>query len=89
MAAAEALLCGCPLIANDLPVFHEVFPPSPLVHLVDIWDPEAVAQAANEVAVLQRTDEVVSQLHAELRDRFGPEAFAGAFLDLLKKQGST
>lgn len=86
MAAAEALLCGCPLIANDLPVFHEVFPSSPLVHLVDIWNPEAVAQAANNVAALQRTEELVNSVHAELRDRYGSDAFASAFLGLLSKR---
>ena len=89
MAAAEALLCGCPLVANDLSVFHEVFPSSPLVHLVDIWNPEAVGRAATEIAALQRTEELVSSVHDELRDRYGPEAFVSAFLGLLKMRDST
>ena len=78
MAAAEALLCGCPLIANDLPVFREVFPESPLIHLVDIWQPEQFEQAARALSrcVSQRA---VMTLHAELSRRYGPEAFLESF----------
>ncbi|WP_375295364.1 glycosyltransferase family 4 protein [Nitratireductor indicus] len=73
MAAAEALLCGCPLIANDLPVFREVFPDSPLVQLLDIWRPEEVAAAAG---CLSRPDTAqVEELRNELAARYGPQAF--------------
>lgn len=82
MAAAEALLCGCPLIANELPVFHEVFPESPLIDLVDIWQPDQVAQAAQ--ALPQYSDaEEAARLHLELQRRYGPEAFLASFKRLM------
>ena len=69
MAAAESLMCGCPLIANDLPVFREVFPSSPMVHLVDIWDPEQVASAAQDVDALAETEGLVRQVYKHLGGR--------------------
>ncbi len=82
MAAAEALLCGCPLIANDLPVFREVFPESPLIHLVDIWQPEQLAQAAQALSQTAVAGEAVA-LHDELSRRYGPEAFLRSFKRLM------
>lgn len=82
MAAAEALLCGCPLIANDLPVFREVLPTSPLVHLVDIWKPEQVAKAARTLTALPRPDDVAA-LHDKLSERYGAAAFVRSFMPLL------
>ena len=78
MAAAEALLCGCPLIANDLPVFREVFPESPLIHLVDIWQPDQFEQAAHALSRCV-TERAVTALHEELSRRYGPEAFLQSF----------
>jgi glycosyltransferase involved in cell wall biosynthesis len=86
MAAAEALMCGCPLIANDLPVFHEVFPSSPMIKLVDIWNPEAVALAAEEVVALQHQEELTTQVYAKLKDSYGPAAFVESFLNLLAER---
>ena len=78
MAAAEALLCGCPLITNDLPVFREVFPDSPLMHRVDIWQPDQVAAAA--AAIIQKPAEAdVIALHRRLSQKFGPKAFVDKF----------
>ncbi|UYG06027.1 glycosyltransferase family 4 protein [Halomonas sp. M4R1S46] len=88
MAAAESLLCGCPLIANDLPVFREVFPPSPLVHLIDIWDPEQVACAAHEVGVLSGREDLVGQVYKRLGDRYGSDAFVESFLSMLGEHQS-
>jgi glycosyltransferase involved in cell wall biosynthesis len=82
MAAAEALLCGCPLIANDLPVFREVFPGSPLIHLVDIWQPEQLAQAAQALSLCTLEREVTA-LHDELSRRYGPESFLASFKRLM------
>jgi L-malate glycosyltransferase len=82
MAAAEALLCGCPLIANDLPVFREVFPESPLIHLVDIWQPEQLAQAAQALSLCTLEREVAA-LHDELSRRYGPESFLASFKRLM------
>lgn len=82
MAAAEALLCGCPLIANDLPVFREVFPESPLIHLVDIWQPDQIAQAAQGLSQCAFEREVVT-LHDELSRRYGPESFLASFKRLM------
>lgn len=81
MAAAEALLCGCPLIANDLPVFREVFPDSALVHRVDIWQPEDVAAAAELLTGVSGRE--ASSLARELADRYGPRAFVDSFKNLL------
>ncbi len=82
MAAAEALMCGCPLITNDLPVFREVFPESPMVKRVDIWQPEQVADAAQQL-----TDGVpdgeVSRMYEQLCRRYGAESFVDTFKTLL------
>ncbi|WP_336056018.1 glycosyltransferase family 4 protein [Nitratireductor sp. CH_MIT9313-5] len=80
MAAAEALLCGCPIIANDLPVFREVFPATPMVQLVDIWNPEEVADAASALAG-SHIDPY--PLHQHLAARYGPETFVRSFKNLL------
>lgn len=83
MAAAEALLCGCPLIANDLPVFHEVFPESPLVNLVDIWQPEQVANAGKTL-MSGVSDNEVRRLYEDLYRRYGADAFVDTFKALVK-----
>lgn len=82
MAAAEALLCGCPLLTNDLPVFREVFPESPMIHRVDIWDPEAVAAAAGRLRdpVSPRD---ISDMRDYLTTHYGPEAFVSKFLQVI------
>jgi glycosyltransferase involved in cell wall biosynthesis len=82
MAAAEALLCGCPLIANNIPVFSEVLPPSPLVQLVDVWHPQEVADAARRLSNTD-TQTCVDDVRRELIRRFGPEPFVNRFLGLL------
>ena len=78
MAAAEALLCGCPLIANDLPVFREVFPDSSLVQRVDIWQPQEVAAAASKLT-RKHADFEITNLHHELALKYGPNAFVDSF----------
>lgn len=83
MAAAEALLCGCPLIANDLPVFREVFPDSPLVQLVDIWQPEQVAIAGQRLGEQVPDGDDVQNLYDRLSRRYGPDAFVYTFKALL------
>jgi len=82
MAAAEALLCGCPLIANDLPVFREVLPDSPLVQRLDIWRPEQVGAAARTLEAGPPGDEV-TRMHGELARRYGPHAYVESFKTLL------
>ena len=82
MAAAEAVLCGCPLITNDLPVFREVFPESRMIQRVDIWQPEKVARAA-EVLANPPLMEEVDVLRQELSRRYGPHAFVEAFKKLM------
>ena len=82
MAAAEALLCGCPLIANDLPVFREVFPESPMVRRVDIWQPEQVAAAAQALSDPLSLDEI-GNMHRQLAEKYGPHAFIDSFKKLL------
>lgn len=73
MAAVEALLCGCSLIANDLPVFREVFPETSLVQLLDIWRPEEVAAAARRLS--RPAAGHVEELRTALAGRYGPQAF--------------
>lgn len=85
MAAAEALLCGCPLIANDLPVFREVLPNSPLVHLVDIWQPEQVASAAQTLATLPNPG-AVAAVYTQLSERYGAASFVRSFMQLMSVQ---
>ncbi len=82
MAAAEALLCGCPLIANELPVFREIFPVSSMVHLVDIWQPEQIADAAQQLTT-SVTDGEVQHLYTQLSRRYGPKSFVETFKTLL------
>lgn len=82
MAAAEALLCGCPLLTNDLPVFREVFPESPMIHRVDIWDPEAVAAAAVRLRYPVSPQEI-SHMRDYLATHYGPEAFVSRFLQVI------
>lgn len=84
MAAAESLLCGCPLIANDLPVFREVFPPSPLVQLIDIWNPEQLAHAALAVDSLLGREMHAEQVYTQLGDRYGSAAYLRSFLSMLE-----
>lgn len=71
MAIAEALLCGCPVIANDLPVFREVFPDSPLFKRVEIWQP------ASFVSAVEGLPEGQVSAEAE-RSGAGPNPLAGA-----------
>lgn len=82
MAAAEALLCGCPLIANDLPVFREVLPESPLVQRIDIWKPEHVVRAAQALAIPPSPADV-DAMHRNLSERYGPQAFVSSFSTML------
>ena len=41
---AEALLCGCPVVLNDIPVVRSLFSDLPGVFLADNREPEAVAE---------------------------------------------
>ncbi|MCY1519097.1 D-inositol-3-phosphate glycosyltransferase [compost metagenome] len=77
MAAAEALMCGCPLITNDLPVFREVFPESTMIKRVDIWQPEQFQLAAEELAV-GVAPLACQQMYEHLSSAYGPEAFLAA-----------
>lgn len=81
MAAAEALLCGCPLITNDLPVFREVYPDSPLINRVNIWNPKQVIKAAETLFKQQDRAEVIN-LHCYLAEKYGPETFIDSFKGL-------
>ncbi|WP_196802059.1 glycosyltransferase family 4 protein [Thioalkalivibrio sp. ALE11] len=83
MAAAEALLCGCPLLANDLSVFREVFPASELIQRVDIWNPDAVAKAAGALET-PPSAEAIEALGKDLRWRYGPEAFLEQFTRVVR-----
>lgn len=77
MAAAEALMCGCSLITNDLPVFREVFPVSDMIKRVDIWQPDQIERAANELA--SGVDAEVSQrMYEYLSSNYGASAFMTA-----------
>lgn len=82
MAVAEALLCGCPVIANDLPVFREVFPDSPLMQRVDLWDPDSFLQAVAALPQEGRVEEA-RRLHRQLGRRYGPQSFLDAFKSVL------
>lgn len=75
MAAAESLLCGCPLITNDLPVFREVFPDSPMVQRVDIWQPQQVAQAVINMNKAALDGEEKIRIYRALKSSYGPDAF--------------
>lgn len=77
MAAAEALMCGCPLISNDLPVFREVFPDSAMIKRIDIWQPEQVERAACELAG-GLPAETYQRMYEHLSSTYGPEAFMTA-----------
>lgn len=83
MAAAEALLCGCPLIANDLPAFREVLPATPRVQLIDIWQPDQFVAAADNLATMDRGGDRISVVE-QLRARYGPDAYVSRFLGVLK-----
>ncbi|WP_323844041.1 glycosyltransferase [Microbulbifer magnicolonia] len=78
MAAAEALLCGCPLIANDLPVFREVFPDSSQVQRVDVWNLEEVANAFKRVE-MGADAEKIEQMSLYLQKQYGKTKFIRAF----------
>lgn len=78
MAAAEALLCGCPLIANDLPVFREVFPDSPMVQRVDIWQPDQVIQAISHLSACPITELSRHEMFEVLYSQYGSAAFVTA-----------
>lgn len=77
MAAAEALMCGCPLITNDLPVFREVFPDSDMIKRVDIWQPDQFQQAAQALAA-GPNPEACKRMYDHLSSTYGPEAFMAA-----------
>jgi hypothetical protein len=53
---------------------------------VDIWNPEAVALAAEEVVALQHQEELTTQVYAKLKDSYGPAAFVESFLNLLAER---
>lgn len=77
MAAAEALMCGCPLITNDLPVFREVFPDSDMIKRVDIWQPEQFEQAAKALLAVP-DQETCRHMYEHLSSTYGPAAFMAA-----------
>jgi glycosyltransferase involved in cell wall biosynthesis len=77
MAAAEALMCGCPLITNDLPVFREVFPDSDMIKRVDIWQPEQFEQAAKALLAVPN-QEACRHIYEHLSSSYGPGAFMAA-----------
>ncbi len=78
MAVAEALLCACPVIANDLPVFREVFPDSPLLQRVDIWNPDSFFRALDALPQ-QGLIQQAQILRDHLSRRYGQDAFLSAF----------
>lgn len=83
MAVAEALLCNCPVIANDLPVFREVFPESPMIKRVDVWRPETFLTAVEELGKgWSMVDARAVQEH--LACHYGTEAFLGAMRSVLE-----
>lgn len=83
MAAAEALLCGCPLITNDLPVFREVFPESNMLQRVDIWQPEQVALAAKKI-VEGISQSEKSDMRNSLHNRYGAQTFISTVKEVLQ-----
>jgi len=86
MAAAEALLCGCPLVTNDLPVFRDVFPESPMLQRVDIWQPEQVAGAIRNLSI-EKVDSVERQaMYQALRMRYGAAAFECALREVIRNE---
>lgn len=85
MAAAESLMCGCPLVANDLPVFREVFPQSDLVKLIDIWDPRQVAAAVDSLPRGTMRLKLVENVYQELGQRYGNGAFVAAFSEAIRE----
>lgn len=83
MAATEALLCGCPLITNDLPVFREVLPDSRMIRRLDIWQPAQVQQAAESLAHPPSAEDC-DEMYKFLTTRFGPPAFLAALNSVLE-----
>ena len=83
MAAAEALLCGCPLITNDLPVFREIFPESPMLQRVDIWQPNEVMGAARKLDDDRVSETDRHTMFESLSNRYGTMAFIEALQRIL------
>lgn len=82
MAAAESLLCGCPLITNDLPVFREVFPESPMVRRLDINEPEQFIHAVNQLRSGIDIPERL-RMNSILTCKYGPSAFVKQLLKVV------
>lgn len=78
MAAAEALLSGCPLITHDLPVFREVFPESIMVQRADIWQPDQVMKAILQLSTRPITNVDRQRMFEFLNKEYGAEAFVTA-----------
>lgn len=83
MAVAEALTCACPVIANDLPVFREVFPESPLFQRVDVWQPSSFLLALERLQEGLSSEDVQFMRH-HLAARYGRDAFLSAMKPVLK-----
>lgn len=86
MAAAEALLCGCPLISNNLPVLKEIFPSSPMLHIVDIWQPEQVLSAVENLISNRIDEKEKNVMYQALANSYGEESFLNAFQEVFLKE---
>lgn len=83
MAVAEALMCACPVIANDLPVFREVFPESPLLQRVDVWQPSSLLLALERLQQGWSSEDVQFMRH-HLATRYSGDAFLSAMKPVLE-----
>jgi len=79
MVQVEAMLCGVPVVASDLPGVRVPVKKTRMGSVVPIRDPEALARAV--VAVLKNR-ELYTKIGQEVKKSFSPEKSEKAFVDL-------
>jgi glycosyltransferase involved in cell wall biosynthesis len=83
IAVAEALACGLPVVAYDIPALREIFGRCESVFLVPPRDTEAIARTA--LRILSRKDEKLQQFSIDYAKNFDWNKVAAADLEIIEK----
>ena len=89
MVCIEALGCGCPVVASDIPAIADIVECSDNIHLVPVQNSGAIFEAINTVFTdLDAELNVVKRSHSSLLARFGWKSVTDNYIGLLERPSS-
>ena len=89
LVCIEALGCGCPVVASDIPAIADIVECSDNIHLVPVQNSGAIFEAINTVFTdLDAELNVVKRSHSSLLARFGWKSVTDNYIGLLERSSS-